>query len=72
MATFELPVTDYLVKTVEYSRFLQASRYASAPSRHARPEANGEQPAPDSSDLFVRVNGQLMRRNFGEILYIKT
>ena len=77
---FELPVTDYLVKPVEYARLLQAvqrvrNRRAPAPiaasDAPARPEATAELPASGSSDLFVKVNGRLMRLDFDEVLYIE-
>ena len=71
---FELPVADYLVKPVVHPRLLQAvqrvrERRAVAPGEH--PEATAELPAPGSSDLFVKVNGRLMRLNFDDVLYVE-
>ncbi|MCI1186924.1 LytTR family DNA-binding domain-containing protein [Hymenobacter sp. DH14] len=74
---FELPVIDYLVKPVEYARFLQAvqlvrdRRHREPASLPARPPATIELAAPGSSDLFVKVNGRLVRLNFDEVLYIE-
>lgn len=75
---FELLVTDYLVKPVEYARFLQAvqrvrdQRESTTPTAaEQRPEATAELPALGTSDLFVKVNGRLMRLNFDEVLYIE-
>jgi len=70
---FGLPVTDYLVKPVEYARFLQAinlvrSRHAAATSRSA---AAVEVPAPGVDHLYAKVNGRLMRLEFSDILYIE-
>lgn len=72
---FELPVVDYLVKPVEYARFLLAVQRvrdrqgpAGAPEL---PEAAAELPEPGSADLFVKVNGRLVRLNFDEVLYIE-
>jgi two-component system, LytTR family, response regulator len=72
---FQLPVADYLVKPVDYPRFLQAvqrvhERRARPPAEEL-PEATAELPAPGSSDLFVKVNGRLMRLNFDDVLYIE-
>ena len=74
---FELPVVDYLVKPVEYARFLLAvqrvrDRQGSGPTGAPElPQAAAELPKPGSADLFVKVNGRLVRLNFDEVLYIE-
>ncbi|MGY3091204.1 DNA-binding LytR/AlgR family response regulator [Hymenobacter sp. UYAg731] len=65
---FELPVADYLVKPVDYARFLQAVQQVRAWQRHPAVPAF---PAPDNSNVFVRVNGRLVRINFDEVFYIE-
>jgi two-component system LytT family response regulator len=62
---FELPVADYLVKPVEYARFLQAVQrvYTLQP----RPA-----PAPPADpNVFAKVNGRLVRINFDDVFYIE-
>lgn len=69
---FALHVADYLVKPVDYGRFHQAiARFAprpAAPTPAATPVAHPPEPG---SELFVKVNGKLLRLNFGELLYIE-
>ena len=74
VAAFGLPVADYLVKPVEYARFLQAVQRVRArwgPPAAGLPDATAGEPAPSSADLFVKVNGRLVRLNFDEVLYIE-
>ncbi|GAB3672074.1 LytTR family DNA-binding domain-containing protein [Hymenobacter agri] len=72
---FELPVIDYLVKPVEYPRFLQAMQLVRArrppEPELPRPPATVELPTPGAADLFVKVNGRLVRLNFDDVLYIE-
>ena len=70
---FELRVADYLVKPVEYARFLLAVSRATArrpASVPAAPVALAE-PAGDDQFLFVKVNGKLLRIDFAEVFYIE-
>lgn len=73
---FGLPVLDYLMKPVVYTRFLQAvQRVRNERNRMAMcaelPEPAIELPSTASADLFVKVNGRLVRLNFDEVLYIE-
>ncbi len=69
---FELHVADYLLKPLQYPRFQEAVQRLLAPCL-ALPTlaALGPAAAPESSDLFVKVNNRLMRLNFDEVLYIE-
>lgn len=69
----ELHVVDYLVKPVNFSRFLAAVQYAhelKALKETAAPVAE-TMPKDDPGFLFARVNNQLIRINYGDILYIQ-
>ena len=72
---FALPVADYLLKPLDYGRFLQAIARVRE-QRRPQPEAPpaGElQPAPigDDQHLFIKTNNKLVRLNFAEVLYIE-
>ncbi|MBH8570662.1 response regulator transcription factor [Microvirga sp. STS02] len=64
---FELPVADYLVKPVDYARFLRAVKQV----RALRPAPAPPLPAPENSNVFAKVNGRLVRINFDEVYYIE-
>ena len=65
---FELQVADYLVKPVDYPRFLKAVERV----RQKMAPAPEEEPLQaDDQNLFVRVNNKLVRVNFEEVLYIE-
>ena len=72
---FGLPVDDYLVKPVEYARFLQAVQRVR--TRHEKPvlaeaaQLVAEPLMPGSTDLFIKVNGRLLRLNFDDVHYIE-
>ncbi|MCC3157481.1 LytTR family DNA-binding domain-containing protein [Hymenobacter sp. 15J16-1T3B] len=71
---FDLRVTDYLVKPVDYGRFLKAvdrvreQRRAAAP---AAPAADASALNVEDSHLFVKVNNKLLRLDFNEVLFIE-
>ena len=73
---FELRVTDYLVKPLDYARFsrtvdrIRSQRAALAPA----PAPAGTTEAlfgADGNSLFLKINNRLMRINFDEVLYIE-
>jgi DNA-binding LytR/AlgR family response regulator len=67
---FELQVQDYLLKPVGYARFCQAvARVTSLPPAAALPEKNA--PQDPNPEMFLKVNGKLVRINFDEVLYIE-
>ena len=76
---FELQVSDYLVKPLDYARFIRTvdrirdKRVTQALPPPAAP--NDAQAAPmfnaDSNSLFLKINNRLMRVNFDEVLYIE-
>ena len=77
---FALPVSDYVVKPIEYPRFLQAIRRVQdcqgrdLHGRAAKVTALSAMQAPAdpvSSDVYLRVNGKLLRLNFDDVLYIE-
>ncbi|GAB3854690.1 LytTR family DNA-binding domain-containing protein [Hymenobacter terrigena] len=65
---FELPVADYLMKPVDYPRFLQAVQQVR--TLQARP-APTPLPKSENSNVFAKVNGRLVRINFDEVYYIE-
>ena len=77
LEAFDLNVTDYLLKPVEYPRFQQAVQrlLPSAPVASPAPPPSSPgpspEPEPESNDLFVKVNNRLVRLNFDEVLYIE-
>jgi two-component system, LytTR family, response regulator len=72
---FALPVADYLLKPLDYARFLQALARVREQRRSlpATPPDAGELQPPGSSDqhLFIKTNNRLLRLNFAEVLYIE-
>lgn len=74
---FDLRVTDYLVKPVDYGRFLKAVERVRE-RRQATALATPAAPAPDASslkvqdsELFVKVNNKLIRLDFNDVLFIE-
>jgi two-component system LytT family response regulator len=71
VAAFELQVTDYLVKPVEFGRFSQAvakvlaARPVPAPARRMAPKPKS------SADLFVKVGTRTIKVDFNDVLYIE-
>lgn len=70
---FALHVADYLVKPVDYGRFHQAiARLAPRPAAAPTPAAAPLPPPPEpGSELFVKVNGKLLKLDFEKVLYIE-
>lgn len=72
---FDLRVTDYLVKPVDYGRFLKAVERVREQRRTAAPAAPAPAEAPnlnvEDSELFVKVNNKLIRLDFNEVLFIE-
>ncbi|GAB3837563.1 LytR/AlgR family response regulator transcription factor [Hymenobacter jeollabukensis] len=69
---FDLRVTDYLVKPVDYGRFLKAVDRVRE-QRRAAPPAPAEAPnlKVEDSELFVKVNNKLIRLDFNDVLFIE-
>ncbi|MBO2031596.1 response regulator transcription factor [Siccationidurans ginsengisoli] len=72
---FELRVTDYLVKPLDYARFSRTvDRIRSQRAALAAASPTGGAEAmfdADGSSLFLKINNRLMRVNFDEVLYIE-
>ncbi|MFD1872121.1 LytR/AlgR family response regulator transcription factor [Hymenobacter bucti] len=72
VAAFELQVTDYLVKPVEFGRFSQAVAKVLAARPAAPRPAPPRQPKPlAAADLFVKVGTRTIKVNFNDVLYIE-
>ena len=70
---FELQVADYLVKPVDYARFLKAIDRVRQ-LRQSGPDLlapAAEMLSADDQHLFVRINNKLVRIDFDEVLYIE-
>ena len=65
---FSHQVVDYLVKPINYARFLMAARHALA-AVEAR--QNGLGPAADADSTFVKVDSKLVRVQFADVLYVE-
>lgn len=71
VAAFELQVTDYLVKPVEFGRFSQAiARVLAARPAPSRP-APAKPLAKTAADLFVKVGTRTIKVDFNDVLYIE-
>jgi DNA-binding LytR/AlgR family response regulator len=64
--SYNYDVTDYLVKPIEYNRFLKAANRAKAISETI--SLNGPT---DEKHIFVKSNGDLVKLNFSTILYVE-
>ncbi len=78
---FALPIADYLLKPLDYARFLQAvarvreqrraqSEAASQPASEVAGELQASAPG-DDQHLFIKTNNKLVRLNFADVLYIE-
>lgn len=70
---FDLRVTDYIVKPVEFPRFLQAVQRIIA-QRTALPDTAPDPAAASTAHdqhFFVKVNKKIVRVDFAELLYIE-
>lgn len=73
---FELQVADYLVKPLDYARFIRTvdrlrnGRTAATLPPFAAPTAPVSPRANDNT-LFLKINNRLTRVNFDEVLYIE-
>jgi two-component system LytT family response regulator len=73
---FELHVTDYLVKPLDYARFCRTVDRIRSQRLAQVPAPAPEEPAvtafgADGNSLFLKINNRLMRVNFDEVLYIE-
>lgn len=64
--SYNYDVTDYLVKPIEYNRFLKAANRAKAISETISLNA-----PTDEKHIFVKSNGDLVKLNFSTILYVE-
>jgi two-component system LytT family response regulator len=72
VAAFELQVTDYLVKPVEFGRFSQAvARVLAARPAAAAPARQAPAKPLASADLFVKVGTRTIKVDFNDVLYIE-
>ncbi|MGB3619245.1 MAG: LytTR family DNA-binding domain-containing protein [Catalinimonas sp.] len=62
---FDLRVTDYLVKPVDYERFERAVKRSLENIDRRR---NGQ---PDPNELFVKVNSKMVRLELDKLLYVE-
>ena len=71
---FELRVTDYLVKPLDYARFCRTVDHIRSLRVPVAPAAAvGGEPmfGADGNSLFLKINNRLTRVNFDEVLYIE-
>ncbi len=74
---FELHVSDYLVKPVDYARFIRSVEYVRSRRPALAPVARSAAQAADGplgtggNTLFLKINNRLTRVNFDEVLYIE-
>lgn len=67
---FELNVVDYLLKPISFSRFFQAIEKVNQKLATVETE-NNKKVEEDKSYFFVKHEGELLKINFPDILYIK-
>lgn len=72
LESYEFQVVDYLVKPIEFPRFLAAVDHALNRFRpHVDPRGAGRQ-IPAIDHLMLKVDGNLIRLMYEDILYIKS
>ena len=65
---YDLDVIDYLLKPIEFSRFLKAVNKLGGDEKEVRPATQ----APPARDyLYVNINKRRVKVNFSEILYVE-
>ena len=65
LEAFEKSITDYLIKPLEYGRFLQASTKAKANIEMSKSKSE------KYNDIFVRSDSKLIRLEMMDIMYIE-
>ncbi|UYZ61249.1 LytR/AlgR family response regulator transcription factor [Hymenobacter latericus] len=68
---FAMPVADYLLKPLDYARFLQAIDRVRGQRRAAEPRGEVQPAAPDDQHLFIKTNNKLVRVDFADVLYLE-
>jgi len=70
--SFEFDVIDYLIKPISFEKFLQAANKAyRLIIQENKVEDTPNQPEPTEDYIFVKVDKQLIKVSFSEILYIQ-
>lgn len=67
---FELNVIDYLLKPISFGRFFQAIEKVNK-ELLVKNSSNDKENQKESSYLFVKYEGKLLKLSFSDILYIK-
>jgi DNA-binding LytR/AlgR family response regulator len=65
LESYEYDVTDYLLKPVQFGRFIKAVNRAR--ERYKRKES----PVKESTEIFIKNNGSLVRIKYDDILWIE-
>ncbi|MDF9798054.1 two-component system response regulator LytT [Catalinimonas alkaloidigena] len=69
---YKVDALDYLLKPFSYEEFLRAVSKAQAYAEFAQPKGNpGRSAEPEADYLFLKVEYQLVKINFNDILYIQ-
>ena len=66
---FELDVMDYLLKPINFDRFLKAA--LKALDYYALTASKASEAAPQAPYMFIKANGKLEKINFDELLFIE-
>lgn len=72
-AAFDLAVADYLVKPVDYARFVRAVERARLLASNPQHESGGEDPLEELPDgpVFVRSEGRFVRIDLRKVLWVE-
>jgi len=65
LEAFELDVTDYILKPIDYDRFFKAAKKAQAINNSIVPDQK------KSNEFFVKINQELVKIYLDEILFIE-